>query len=358
MMYAMMRNRCALPARRWLFSLALPFALMACGKGGDETQRARVELGMKQQLAQQVGVLQTAAEELERIAPTPAGRGWDASKDAAALRAMMDAWTRGRVAYELVEGALAPLFPQSDLATDARYDDALAKLGSDGDPNPFDGQGVVGMHAIERILWADRIPPEVLAFEKGLPGYRPAAAPSTEIEARAFKEQLAHQLSVDAAALKAQLDPLELDIAFVFRGLIDLTREQLEKVDRAATGREESRYAQTTLRDLRANREGCLAAYRLFEPWLLAHEGQVLDAKVIAGYERLRVAFDALPGDALPRPPAGWSSLDPRPEQLATPFGELFSIVRRETDDADPRSLAGTLMAVADALSLPRAVLR
>jgi len=313
---------------------------------------------MKQQLAQQVAVLQAAAEELEREAPTPAGRGWNATEDARAISAMMDAWTRGRVAYELVEGALAPLFPQSDLATDARYDDVLAKLGNDGDANAFDAQGVIGMHAIERILWADRVPAEVLAFEKALPGYRPAARPTSEAEARAFKEQLAHQLSVDVAALKTQLSPLELDVAFVFRGLIDLTREQLEKVDRAATGREESRYAQTTLRDLRANREGCLAAYRLFQPWLLARHGQALDAKVLAGYERLRIAYDAVPGDALPQPPSGWSGIDPRPDQLATPFGKLFSIVRRETDDADPSSLSGTLMAVADALALPKAVLR
>jgi iron uptake system component EfeO len=344
--------------RRRLLWLALPFAVTACGKAGDDAQRARVELGMKQQLAEQIGALQAATEALERAAPTPAGRGWSATEDAPALSAMKDAWTRGRVAYELVEGALAPLFPQSDLATDARYDDALLKLGNEGDPDSFDARGVIGMHAIERILWADRIPAEVLAFEKALPGYRPAAVPNSEAEARAFKEQLAHQLSVDIGTLKTQFEPLELDVAFVFRGLIDLTREQLEKVDRAATGREESRYAQTTLRDLRANREGCLAAYRLFQPWLLAHDGQALDAKVLAGYERLRVAYDALPGDALPRPPAGWSSLDPRPEHLATPFGKLFAIVSRETDDADPSSLAGTLMAVADVLALPKAVLR
>ncbi len=342
---------------KWLW-LALPIAVVACSKGADDSERARVALGMKQQLTEQVAVLQASAEELERAAPTPSERGWDATEDARAIRTMMDAWTRGRVAYELVEGALAPLFPQSDLATDARYDDVLAKLGNDGDPNAFDDQGVIGMHAIERILWADRIPAEVLAFEKALPGYRPAARPSTEAEARAFKQQLAHQLSVDVAALKTQLGPLELDVAFVFRGLIDLTREQLEKVDRAATGREESRYAQTTLRDLRANREGCLAAYRLFQPWLLAHDRQALDAKVLASYERLRVAYDALPGDALPLPPPGWSSIDPRAEQLATPFGKLFTVVRHETDDADPSSLAGTLMAVADALSLPKAVLR
>lgn len=343
--------------KRPLLLIALPWLLAACGKA-DDTQRARIELGMKRELEARVFDFQDAAEELERAAPVPADRGWNSRQDAADVAAMKAAWTRARVAYELVEGALAPLFPQSDLATDARYDDALASLGGDGDPYLFDAEGVTGMHAIERILWADSAPADVLAFEKRLPGYRPAAEPSNQAEARAFKEQLARKLVTDVVSLEAQLAPIELDIAFVFRGLMDLTREQLEKVDRAATGREESRYAQTTLRDLRANRQGCLAAYQLFQPWLRARDLRALDSKVLAGFERMRVAYDALPGDALPRPPTGWSSLEPRPEHATTPFGKLFLLVRHETDDADPTSLSGSLMAVADALALPKAVLR
>lgn len=339
-------------------ALCIALLVVGCGKGNDDLHRSRAEAGMKEQLQTQVTAFHVAALELERAAPLPTDRGWDAQRDAPAISAMRSSWTRARTAYELVEGALAPLFPQSDLATDARYDDALASLGPAGDAAPFDAQGVTGVHAIERILWSNSVPSEVLAFEKSLPGYRPAAAPATAAEARAFKAELAHQLVADVADLKAQLAPLELDVAFVFRGLIDLTREQLEKVDRAATGREESRYAQTTLRDLRANRDGCLAAYKLFQPWLAARNRQVLDAKVLAGFERLRIAYDALPGDALPRPPAGWSSLEPRAEQRETPFGKLFTVVQHETDDADPSSLAGSLMQVADALALPKAVLR
>jgi iron uptake system component EfeO len=153
-----------------------------------------------------------------------------------------------------------------------------------------------------------------------------------------------------------QLSPVDLDIAFAFRGLIDLTNEQSEKVDRAATGREESRYAQTTLRDLRANREGCLAAYRLFQPWLLARGRAELDAQVMAGFTRLAQAYDATPGAAIPRPPETWSGLSPKPEHLHTPFGELFSVVSGETDDKRAGSLSHSLMSVADALGLPKAV--
>jgi iron uptake system component EfeO len=162
----------------------------------------------------------------------------------------------------------------------------------------------------------------------------------------------------DIASLEQQLAPLELDIAFAFRGLIDLTNEQLEKVDRAATGREESRYAQSTLRDLRANREGCLAAYKLFQPWLLTRSGSELDRQVLDSFERLRASYDALPGSAIPQPPRGWSSLEPKPEHAATPFGKLFQVVQRETDDSQKGSLSSSLMSVADTLGLPKAILR
>jgi iron uptake system component EfeO len=339
-------------------TLALSPATWGCGKADEGAQKVRVEKEMKQWLLLKIRDFRAAAEDLQKAAPVTAGRGWDQQADAAAIVAMKDAWGRAREAYELVEGAIAPLFPESDTATDARYDDFLTTLGAAGDPRPFDAEGIVGVHAIERILWADSIPAETIEFEKGVPGYRPAAFPATEAEARAFKEELCAKLVRDVAALEEQLAPLELDIAFAFRGLIDLTSEQLEKVDRASTGREESRYAQSTLRDLRANREGCLAAYKIFQPWLLARGGAELDAKVLAAFERLKVSYDALPGAALPRPPRGWSTLDPKPEHAATPFGKLFQVVSRETDDAQAGSLSSSLMSVADTLGLPKAVLR
>ncbi len=336
----------------------LVLALGGCGKGDDQTQQLRVERSMKAWLAAELGTFRSAAADLQQAAPTPSGRGWSAVEDAEAIGRMKEAWGRARHAYELVEGAVAPLFPDSDTATDARYDDFLAALGAAGDPEPFDARGVVGVHAIERVLWADSVPAETVAFESRLPGYRAAAFPATEAEARDFKDKLAAKLVTDIEQLEHQLAPVDLDIAFAFRGLIDLTNEQIEKVDRAATGREESRYAQATLRDLRANREGCLAAYRIFQPWLLARGQKDLDVEVISGFARLEQAYDAIPGDAVPRPPEAWSSLTPKPEQLSTRFGHLFSVVRRETDDKQSGSLSSSLMSVADALGLPKAVLR
>ncbi|MET0790656.1 MAG: imelysin family protein [Polyangiaceae bacterium] len=344
--------------RRRALCTALALLLAGCGKGDDPAQQARIERGMKAWLALELGHFRSAALDLQRAAPTPSGRGWSAVEDAAAIQRMKDAWGRARHAYELVEGAVAPLFPDSDTATDARYDDFLLALGPAGDPEPFDDRGVVGVHAIERVLWADAVPRETVDFETRLPGYRAAAFPSTEAEARDFKDKLAAKLVTDIEQLEQQLAPVDLDIAFAFRGLIDLTNEQIEKVDRAATGREESRYAQATLRDLRANREGCLAAYRLFQPWLLARGRGDLDTQVMAGFVRLENAYDAVPGAAIPRPPEAWSTLSPKPEHSSTGFGKLFSVVRRETDDKLEGSLTHSLMSVADALGLPKAVLR
>src|SRR5262245_16987829 len=217
-------------------------------------------------ISRRLGELADAARDLAAAAPEPRGRGWDAREDAPALAAMKAAWTRARLAYELVEGAVAKMFPESDVATDARYDDFLGVLGPVGDEAPFDDRGVTGMHAVERILWSDAVRPEVVDFEKGLPGYRAPAFPATEAEARAFKRQLLGKLVRDVAELRSQMGALVLDAAFVVAGTVDLAMEQVEKVDRAATGQEESRYAQVTMRDLRANRQGCLEAYMLLGP--------------------------------------------------------------------------------------------
>lgn len=352
-------------------TLSLAAALAGCGGPSSEAPAApahaaaaaspdaeAVQAAMKKLIAAQVDIWLEASRKLRDAAPEPAGRGWDArGADRDAIERMKQHWLEGRVAYERIEGAIAPLFPESDTATDARYDDFLAVLGGTGDHHPFDDQGIVGMHAIERVLWRDAIPEEVTYFERGIAGYKPARQPATEEEAKAFKHQLAQRLVTDIETLKRQLDTVELDIAFAFRGLIDLAVEQAEKVDRAATGQEESRYAQTTMRDLRANYEGCLAAYRLFQPWLLkSASGLEIDAAVLAAFERLRVAYAAVPGDAIPRPPESWSTLAPTDADRASDFGRLFTAVSAETDPNAEGSLHRSLTRVASALGLPERV--
>ncbi len=340
---------------RSLAAASCVFGALACHD--DNAQAKRVQTEMKALIAAELDNWQKASTELHAAAPTPRGRGWDASLDASAIAEMKDAWSRSREAYERIEGAIAGTFPESDAATDARYEDYLAVLGGPGDPFPFDAEGVIGMHGIERVLWADAVAPEVLTFEKGLPGYRPPAFPSTEEEAARFKNELSKRLLDDIRQLQEQFEPLSLDIAFAFRGLIDLAVEQVEKVDRAASGQEESRYAQSTMRDLRANHQGCAAAYAVFRPWVVEQPtGAKIDEQVQAAFARLADAYAEVDGDAIPSPPAKWSSLSPKPEHLETPFGKLYAVVLREADPKAEGSLHASLIAVAELLELPAPV--
>src|SRR5882672_5136236 len=81
---------------------------------------------MHDSLLKDIDALLQAAKDMQTAAPTTQGRGWDKAQDAAAIQATKDAWIRARVAYEHVEGALAPLFPDVDASIDFRYDDFLS----------------------------------------------------------------------------------------------------------------------------------------------------------------------------------------------------------------------------------------
>lgn len=75
-------------------------------------------------------------------------------------------------------------------------------------------------------------------------------------------------------------------------------------------------------------------------------------------FARLARAYDAVPGDAIPEPPEGFSGLNPRPEHLSTPFGRLFDAVSAEADPAAKDSLVAHLYRVADLLGLKSIVKR
>ena len=78
-----------------------------------------------------------------------------------------------------------------------------------------------------------------------------------------------------------------------------------------------------------------------------------MDRAVIAAFGRLDKAYSAIPGDAIPRPPKTWSSVQTTPSDLATPFGRLFTLVKRESDEKVQGSLRASLGAVAETLGLP-----
>lgn len=333
--------------RHTLAAIALLWPLVGCSSEDaaappetDSKYEAQVIDGMHRLLLDDIDALLGAAQALSEHAPVPAERGWDSQADRPALETMKKDWIRARSAYELAEGALAPLFPEIDRAIDARYDDFLTELGPNGDTNPFDGAGVTGMHAIERVLWADAIPARVVTFERTLPGYTPAAFPANLPEAQAFKTELCGRLVNDVTALRAQWQPVRVHIFIAFQGLVSLMNEQREKVRKAASDEEESRYSGRTMADLRDNLAGTRKAFAFFEPWLISkshpgdasQDGPSIAHAIEAGFRTLEAAYAAISGDAMPAPPPTWSSENPSAADLASPFGRLFASVDAAVD--------------------------
>lgn len=320
--------------------------LSACGRAPEQAATEDVKSYIQKNLTE----LHASAVKLQRLAPPPDADGWNASSDAAAVEALRAEWKNARRAYEHVEGAIAVLFPELDVSTDERYDGFL-ELGPDS--NLFDGSGVTGIHAAERILWSDSIPAPVKEFEQTLNGYLPAAFPANEAEARAFKEELLGRLVEETAQMEGEFGPLALDPAAAYRGVIGSMEEQLEKAQKAATGEEESRYAQHTLGDMRANIEGARATYQAFQPWLLTKKaGAELDREITAGLGRIERAYQELSGDSLPPVPSTWSSQTPSEADKETPFGRLFVLLSEETDPARDGSTVHAMNRSADELGI------
>lgn len=319
-------------------------ALAACSDKSDAEYKADVTSSMYASIAADLADLTQAAKDLQAAAPT---RVWT-DADVTAMRA---AWKRTRIAYEHVEGATAPIFPHLDGSMDARYDDFLVE---GADDNLFDDQGVTGMHAIERILFAQDVRQEVIDFENTLPGYMAAAYPTNDGEAMAFKTKLVQKLIDDCAQLESEWKPATIDIGAAYQGLVGLMNEQAEKVSLAATGEEESRYANITLFDLRTNLEGTRKIYALFQPWIQSKDGgDASDAKIEAQLSELATLYTENTGDNLPAVPADWSSDSPSAANLETPFGKLWQAVHEKVDPTKQGSVVYEMNLVAGMLGFP-----
>ena len=298
---------------------------------------------MQKALLSDVLALHSAALDLQKAAPT--GHGWDATADADALVTMKAAWTSARTAYERTEGALAPLFPQLDAAIDARYDDFLSDLVPNGDQDLFDDHGVTGMHAIERILFVQETPARIVEVEASLPGYKAAAWPSSAGEAAEFKEKLCGALVADTQRLATEWAPQNIDLSGAYDGLVALMNEQREKIVKAASDEEESRYSQRTMTDIRDNLEGTRKIYELFKPYLKSKtnannqnlDGPKLDVAIEAGLAKLDELYAQVNGEAIPTPPATWSSESPSAADLESDFGRLYTGIQAAVamDSAD-----------------------
>ncbi len=329
--------------------MILALSLLACTYDNDKATdlEGQAQADVKTYVAEQLGSVADAAVAIQDAAPQPDADGWGTGETAG----MEAPWGEARDGYERVEAAIAVLFPDLDVTTDQRYDYFIAN-GPDDDL--FDNEGVTGDHAIERIVWADRIPADVVAYESSLPYYSPAAFPSNEADATEFHDELCQGFVDDTASMEDQFSPLALDSAAAFRGVISSMSEQYEKVNLASTGQDESRYAQRTLADMRANLAGGQAIYAAFQPWLLTVDGgDTLDADITDGQATVVAAYDNIDGDAIPAVPADWNPDDPSEEDLATPYGQLWTLLSGEVDPADPTSLVASMTSAADLLGIP-----
>jgi iron uptake system component EfeO len=326
-------------------------ALVGCGDKTDAEFRAEVIAEIHESIAAELDDLVNAAHEIQVAAPTHA---WDSLDDANAMAQMRDAWRRTRIAYEHVEGATSPLFHDLDISLDARYNDYLEMIGPGGDHDLFDATGVVGMHAIERILYSAGIRPAIITYESRLDGYEAAAYPASEAQAIAFKTLLVQKLVDDTTALRDQWQPHLIDVGVAYRGLVGLMNEQELKIDRAASGAEESRYANITLFDLRNNLAGTKGLYDVFRQWIWSRP-TASDAQTMieTRFRSLTTLYGAISGDALPAVPAGWSSMHPSQTDLSTPFGTLWQAVQREVDPTTDGSIVFEMNRIAKVLGLP-----
>ena len=345
---------------------------------GDTAFQAAVVSGMRTSFITDLGNLVSFSKMLQTAAPTPAGRGWDATLDATAIANMKTAWTGCRAAYEHIEGATAPIFPDIDATIDSRYDDFLAAL-PDGDSYLFDDVGVTGMHAVERILYSNVTPARVVTYEATLPGYVASAFPGTAQEASDFKTKLIGKQITDAQALQTGWENAKTyDLGAAFQGLVSLMNEQQEKVDKASTNQEESRYSQTTMLDIRNNLAGTERVYALFQPWIQSkaaatpdggaagdggvgdggatQDGKAIDAAIEAGFANLQALYDSVQGDAIPQPPDTWSSVNPTTADQATPFGMLYEGVHQAVDPNQPGSVVAEMNQAAVLLGFPQFV--
>ena len=352
-----------------LFSVAL----IACGKKTATETDAQYQTAtvndMHDTLVGGINDLLTAAKAIQAAAPAPAPTGWMSASDPTQLdptisagieSTMKPAWEQARTAYEHIEGALAPIFPNIDASIDARYDDFMqgGTPGCGPDDYLFDDVCVTGMHAIERIIYINTTPASVVTFEQTLPGYKVAAYPATQQEADDFKNKLCAKLIADAQTLHDQWTPQIIDIGGAFGGLVALMNEQKEKVLKASDNTQESRYSQHTMKDIRDNLDGTKAIYAVFRPWLQSKaSGQATDASIESGFTALAADYATVSGDSIPTPPSDWEAenvTNQSSADLATPFGQLFLSVYNQVDPSQKTSIVGQMNAAAVDLGFPQ----
>jgi iron uptake system component EfeO len=325
-------------------------SLTACTQKTDAEYKAEIAAAMHTSITGYLADLVLAVRTLQISAPDHA---WDPVADDPAITRMRDAWKDARVAWENVEGAISDMFEGLDESMDGRYEQLLGS--PKGDQNLFDDTGVVGMHAIERILYAPFIRPEVKVYERTLGGYLEASFPRTDDEAISFKTLLVQRLVDDAVELQSSWRPEDVDIATAYKGLVGLMAEQKKKIDDAADGSEESRYSNVTLLDMRNNLIGTGNVYDLFREWIRSKaSSETADQLIVDKLDKLHKTYQTLRTDALPTVPDGWHSDSPSADALNTPYGALWLQVHATSDPQLDSSVVHDMNVIATLLGFAK----
>lgn len=345
-----MKTNALLPA----LSVCAAAGLVSCTNPDlDGDPEVQAVAAVKTYIDAELVAMNAAAKALQSDAPAPDADGWNATDDAAAVAAMRADWKNVRLHYENIEGAIAVLFPNLDASTDERYDGFIAEAADD---NLFDGEGVTGVHGVERILFSDVIAPHVVTFEEGLgPNYSPARFPQTQAEANDFKTGLMQRLIDDTQQMVDEFGPLSLAKETAYRGVLGSMQEQFEKVSLAGTGEDESRYADHTLADMRANLAGGKVIVEAFEVLFASVDGGAAQyATIVAGFDRAQGALDDVDGDGIPLVPATWNPDAPSAQDAATPYGVLYLFFAAETDPANADGFVAAFNEGGEMLSIPQ----
>jgi iron uptake system component EfeO len=327
--------------------------MAGCDNPSLNDPEAEAIAGVKTYVSAELAALNAAALAVQAAAPAADADGWNADDDAAAVEAMRAEWKNARVHYEHIEGAIAVLFPNLDASTDERYDGFVAET---ADNNLFDGEGVIGVHGVERIIFSDVIPAHVVAFEEGLgANYSPARFPQNAAEAADFKTGLCQRLVDDTQQMIDEFGPLALAKETAYRGVLGSMQEQFEKVSLAGTGEDESRYANFTLADMRANLAGGKVIFAAFEVLFNSIDGGADQyATILEGFERAQAALDGVDGDGIPDVPPTWNPDAPSEADAATPYGELYLFFENETDPENAAGFVAAFNAGGELLSIPQ----
>lgn len=344
--------------RSHVLGLFVLLGCVACGSTDDDASGAapsdderqtQIRDDVRHSAFEDIQLLVQSADELCIQAPKLSydGPGWDAVEHAAAIDGMKVSWRWARSGYERSKGVLSPQFPDTVAQLDARYEDHSEPASY----NLFSGQSWGGLHAFERILWADQIPTRVVEFESALPGYVAASWPTTGMDAFEFERTMCGELIDDLGVLESQWAITTLQVDAVFLELVSLMSEPREQLVKSVSGADESRYSQRTLADLRDTLIGTRKTYPPFRDYLRQKpNGSKVDAKILAGFEELSSAYQEVPGDTFPSAPATWSSENPSAADLATPFGKLYQAVDAAADPDDDQSLVTQMTLAADLL--------